>query len=414
MKLVIKRQRFESRRKSYLFSLMIILMLSHKFFYMWLQDDYMMGSLKYSDISVILSVLFTGLVLLQYGWPRENRIKWFVYAYAALTVISALTAYMIYDQSIIRGIFAQRCQLSYLILFLGVERLFEKHVISKNDVVRIIYLMCWIELFLCTIQYVYYLISGNLFLTVGAGSRYESARLYFDPGILLLVVFKSFSDLLSTKRKRIRNFVFIVWTAMFLMVITQMRAMTLAFLVALVVGLVIWKSEWLKKILVAIIAIFVGTKILSRYAIIQDLIKVLTDLNSDANYNVRNLGRAEFISEFAKSPITGRGYPSISSSAAYNTLQGYLFVDNGIFGLIYSYGILGLIWWVALWVTVMLKAWRVRKRQMAYFLYFVYYLVGLVTDFAWFWTATCSFSILVAMLLEEERELKDEAVNYNA
>ena len=364
----------------------------------------MIGSIKFSDISVLLSIAYTGIILLKYGAPRMCRWKYWIYAYFGLAVVSAITAWYIYDQNLLRGLFVQRCQIAYLFLFLGVERLFEVKKIHKDDLFHYIYVMSWIELFLCTVQYIMFATSGTLFMRVGTNIRYESVRLYFDPGLLLIVAFHSFECFLKGKN-RVRNAVFLFWIVMFLMVITKMRMMTAAFLVCLVVGLLIWHGTAIKKILFALLGGTAGLAVLSTTAMFQDLMQTVMNLSLDANYGVRISGRSVFINELMKSPITGRGYPSISSTKAYEALKGYLFVDNGIWGLIYSYGIVGLLWWVGMWGSLMRKAWSIRKSTMFYFIYFLYYIIGIMTDFAWFWSATFSFSIVVAMLFEETRQL---------
>ena len=370
----------------------------------------MIGRFKYSDISVVLSVMYTSIILLRYGEPKGCRWKYWIYAYLGLSIVSAITAWFFYNQSLLRGIFVQRCQLSYLFLFLGVERLFELKKIQKDDIIHYTYLLCWIELLLCTIQYLMYSSGGTLFMRVGNNLRYESVRLYFDPGLILMVAFHAYESALKGKN-RIRNVIFVIWTMIFLVIITKMRMMTAAFLVSLAIGLLIWKGTALKKILYISLGGGVGLFALSKIALFQDLLQTVSNLEGDANYGVRLAGRSVFINELMKSPITGRGYPSVSSESATGILKGYLFVDNGIWGLIYSYGILGLVWWIGMWCSVLKRSWSIRKYHMFYFLYFLYYTVGLMTDFAWFWTATSSFVVVVAMLFEEIRE-KDKMEVY--
>lgn len=404
MRVPIKRRKIKSQSKIGIFIVLLILVLAHKFFYMWLQDDYMIGSIKFSDISVLLSIAYTLIILVKYGIPTLCRWRYWIYAYFILVPVSAITAWFFYDQSIIRGIFAQRCQMAYLFLFLGVERLLEIKKIHKDDLIYYIYIMCWLELLLCTIQYILYSLNGTFFMRVGTNLRYESVRLYFDPGMLLIVAFHSLESFIKGKSK-VKNLIFLFWTLMFLMVITKMRMMTGAFLVCMVVGLLISHGKAIKKIFYMLLGGIAGFAVLSKTALFQDLMNTVMDLSSDANYGVRIAGRSVFISELLKSPITGRGYPSISSRKAYAALKGYLFVDNGIWGLIYSYGIIGLFWWIGMWGYLTKKAWAIRKHTFFYFLYFLYYTIGIMTDFAWFWTATFSFSIVSAMLFEEIREL---------
>ena len=404
MKIRIPIYRYKSENKGIFWTLMVILVFSHKCFYLWLQDTYMISSIKYSDIGIVWSILFTGIIILQSGLPREHKITKYVYFYMCMVLISAITGSIIHDQSLFRGIFAQRMQIGYFFLMLGVVRLFELKKISRKDIEHVVEALGWFELILCTVQYIVYEFTGQMFLVVGQGIRYEGNRFYFEPIVLLMSLFHVYNKFLSEKKHRVRNLVFLVWAGIWFIVITKMRAMTLAYLLTLVVGFLIWKGTPRKKLLFAILGVVVVGILMSQSTIVQDVVNAVFNLGEDANYGVRISGRSQMLSEFAKTPITGRGYPSVSSESAQNALRGYLFVDNGVWGIVYSYGIIGILWVVFLWIELCMKAWRLRKKQMAYFLYFCYYTIGFMTDFSWFWIACCPFSIMVAMMMDEETE----------
>ncbi|MHB8131572.1 MAG: O-antigen ligase family protein [Mobilitalea sp.] len=411
--LYIRIAKLQSKRKNYLILIIIILIFSKNSFYLWLQDDYLIGSFfKYSDIGVYLSILFTLWIMFRFGFPYKNSLNRYIVFFAIMVLISALTAWFVFDQNLLRGILAQRVQLSYLILFLAVERLLELKKIEKTDIIRLVYMLAVFELSICTIQYFYYIISGKMFLVVSTGIRYGDIRFYFEPALLLIVTFRSFFNVLSNKKNRIINIIFVVWVCFFIMYITKMRAMSLLLIACFVIGLLIWNKKLVKKILICTLLFIFGLFLLGKIEILQDIFNTITGQEIIENtLDIRDNARGYYIKQVMKTPVTGRGYPSISSTAAFQAsgfLQNYKFVDNGIFGFVYSYGLVGFIWYIGFWITLFKLAWKIRKKDSSYFIYMVYYLLGIITDFAWFWHGCCSFVLLISMLQYDYKELKKD------
>lgn len=402
----IKKPRLYSNKKEYLFIIIFILIFSKNSFYLWLQDDYMIGTFfKYSDIGVCLSLIFTVWIIVKYGLPKKNLINRYIYIFVIMVLVSAVTALGIFNQSFYRGILVQRVQLAYLVLFLPVKRLLDLQRIDKRDVIRLVYILATYELTICTIQYFYYIMSGNMFLVVNAGLRYGEIRFYFEPALLLMVVFRSFFSVLNNRRNRIFNIVFVVWVCFFIMYITKMRAMTLLLIASLALCLLIWNKQIFKKVFICMLILFIAISVMGKSKIIQDTLNTLTGKEIiDNTLDIRKNAREYYINQVKETPITGRGYPSISSATAYQaagTQYNYKFVDNGIFGFIYSYGLVGIIWYSFFWVMLLRISWKIRKQNSSYFVYIIYYTIGFITDFAWFWSGCCSFTLMISMLVDD-------------
>ena len=127
---------------------------------------------------------------------------------------------------------------------------------------------------------------------------------------------------------------------------------------------------------------------------------------------VRNTAREHYFSELGKTAITiitGRGYPSVSNYGAFSAAGFYnymYFTDNGIFGFLYCYGLLGLVWYMFFWIKMIRDSWQIRRYTSVYFAYLLYYVVGFINDFSWFWSANFIFIVMICFLEATYNEKK--------
>ena len=91
-----------------------------------------------------------------------------------------------------------------------------------------------------------------------------------------------------------------------------------------------------------------------------------------------------------KHPILGGGYPSnfyqpARYAAGIDQLI-YLY-DNGIFGFMYIYGIIGLIWLVSLWAKILKDGSYIQKQysEMLFLLYPFFFIITCMNELHWYW-----------------------------
>lgn len=390
--------------KYYIF-LSILIILAKNGFYLWEDNQYLIfGYIKYADLGLVFATCFVVYVGINCGLKMgSGRYDYYIFFYIILTIIASFTATIIYGQSLARGFFAQRVQIFWFLTYFPIRRLLQLKKIESKSVINLLYFFALYELFICTLQY--FLGDKVIFLSVLTGSRNYSARYYFNVSLLVPISFISLYGALNCKANRVRNVAIVIWTAVLIMLFSQYRSIAVYFGIGCLIVIALWNKNVFKK-LVIIFAIIVGAYFVIRNtSFFKSLITTITSgVFNDANMIVRNNAREHYLSEVGKSIgsiLLGRGYPSVSSYEAFSAAGYYnymYFNDNGIFGMIYCYGAIGVLWYVLFWLKLMRDSWKMRIRISAFVAYISYYIIGLINDFSWFWSANFMFVIIVCLL----------------
>ena len=143
---------------------------------------------------------------------------------------------------------------------------------------------------------------------------------------------------------------------------------------------------------------------------LQNILHLKAQVNSDLT---RSASRLFFINELNKNElywVFGKGYPSelwnqsvIASGISY----GYYFVDMGLLGIAFYYGLIGILWLIVSYVSYIKKSCAInkKKKNIFYFVYFVAQIAGLYSiqpdSFECANKATIIFSIILAVLFFE-------------
>ena len=124
---------------------------------------------------------------------------------------------------------------------------------------------------------------------------------------------------------------------------------------------------------------------------------------------IREIGRNFYLNSLVTSPsrfLFGFGVPNINNITAQTisgNASGIFTVDNGIFGILYQYGALGVLLWTGVTIWLIGLSLKVFKRlgSIFYLAFIVFDLIGFVTIQPLFWRTFVTYSLFSAMLLSE-------------
>ena len=164
-----------------------------------------------------------------------------------------------------------------------------------------------------------------------------------------------------------------------------------------------WRMERRKKVLL-ILFMFMGCLIMVRTSLFQFIMTAVNQsINSFNNTGLtRQIGRHLYLEALAESPFWGNGYPHENCTAAISAAgmdRGIYLNDNGIFGFAYVYGLVGVVWWIILFMGKLRLSYKYFKAEndicfLLFFLYNVSILISLV-----FFTQNIIFGIIIVLVV---------------
>ena len=380
-------------------------------------DDYMISSLKFSDIGVLLALIWTAYVYVKYK-PKKNKYKPMIWPglFFAVILISSMVCNSKFGQSLGLSIRQVRYLIVCFLLYYAIFRALKFGVLKKEDIVKIIKFQGIAESVIFILQWV--LIDKFVFLYTGATFEYANARLRVSYMMPFFLMYLSLNDYMNGKDKT-KNLFLAFLGAFILVAVCQHRAPTLIMLVTFIIGFLLWKKGASKKILIAALAGTILIAFISNSTLIQSALNVLFNGASEGNtLTIRNAGRLYYFQQLTNynAWITGLGQANINCSRAYSAagnLLHYYLVDNGIFGYLYCYGVIGIVWILAFYISILKKSYYLFKhdRKYHFLLYIIFEIGNLYMGIHWFWYYTAPFVLFICLLDWEYQESKENKEN---
>ena len=342
------------RKKSFHFIVILfILLLRCNIFDMLAINDNLFGSIRVHDLYFIIEILWaTSVIFIYKGYRIRTRFNGIIWSFLGIIIFNCFVSYYIFNQSLLLGFQAQRDIFSGFLVFLALDTLIFYNKVSKKSLLSLIKWFAIIQLTLNSLDYCVYEFMGNRMLLSATiyTERYGSARIvYSQIEMIIILMGLCFEEILQKKEKKIWNIVIILWGLAFFMLMTKLRAYTLAIIIAFSFTFLIWKKSGAYKFvifaLLAIVVMFTADKI----PLLKDLTGTIfsgTSTSVDTTL-IRNSARHYYIEKFSQSPIVGWGFPHSDCEAAFSAQGkslGYFFTDNGFFSFMYIYGMIGILW----------------------------------------------------------------------
>lgn len=333
-------------------------------------------ALPITDIGFMVGFLFLacGCVRLR---VKNMQYVWFAAFGILLSLTSSVAAYKMTGQSVFFGLRPQRQYILAWLLYFALVQVFDSRLI-REKLIRSIRICAYIQLFLYFLQYL--LANRIVFLNIIINERYGTPRLYGEFTFILLMFLISLSEQIASPTLIRRNVIEILATLCYIMFVRKGRMQTIVFIGLVVFALLKWKGAKTNKIF-AFLILFIAAGFLLNDEIIELFMSAITNSSSESNVEVRSLARTYYLEKLADSPWFGMGFinsdyiPAAKMAGIYN---GYLVVDNGIYGYLYQYGLIGLAWCLALLGKLLHDGWILAKVKNDYtlILYVIYVIVG--------------------------------------
>ncbi|MDK0933371.1 hypothetical protein P5F48_09355 [Clostridium perfringens] len=310
-----------------------------------------------------------------------------------------------YDQGILLGIFTQRAWIATMFLYFPLMQMIIRKKITLIQLEKILYFVVTIELIIYFVQFI--VGPSKVFLHVNNNIRYDTLRLYCNVDYMLLLMIISIDKLLQRK-KIFKNLLYIIFIFSYILIVNKGRGASATFLIAAAITIIFSKSEKIYKIFILITSGLVGVNYLIKSESINEFISILFEGKADVTLSVRLNSQLYFLEKWKSSWLSiflGYGYPNsnlINSNIATGATQGFLLADNGMYGFLMCYGILG----VLLYFTYIIKFLNIaikiliKKRDAKLMALLVATLSGIATSGSFFINFYSFETVLIMIFIE--------------
>jgi len=400
------------KRNSYYAVLVAFLILWHRGLYLLPssflgmdRDDFLFIGGVILFLAYVIEAIKEGMVL-----PKTRYFIQFVAIFGLISVAS-LMASVTTSQGILRGFINQMGWISVALSYFLLSKWIVRGKLCYEDIERAIIVVALFESLLSIVQF-YIVGTSHLFLNVKTNERYETARLYINNAYILFSL--SFLSRRLAKGVDVSKTI-VLLISLFIPVVTIIKSrIGIIAAIFVIAGTYVFskiessprtKSNEVtmrKQILRGAILLF-GVVLLyqaSRLNLVQDFINAINNPITDRSSMDRMNAISFYMEKWASSPFTkifGYGYTTKEMS-----LYRYILADNGIFGFLFVYGLVGLIWLVVFAFRTIKDGWLIRKKSgnAGLFIMAITNYIGLsVTYYLGYYFV---YSLLLVLLIEAE------------
>ncbi len=382
-----------------------ILISSQSYFYL-IDDKLEILKIQPSDLALIFALFWAAFILGSYQKLNLKRMQFAGYMvfFAALIFLSSLQSQLLFGQSIKYGLIQQRRLLIWIFVYFAIELALIKGKFNYEQLVSMIRIIGRIELAIYISQY--FLYDYIHFLYVSVSSRYNDVRFYFTPTLLDFLFMIEMDFLLNkynSKREKIKSGITIVLILFEVMIVQKFRLTTMALICCFVLCVLIKRFSKAIKFIYVMIAVL-GICILLNTTMFRDIIEQFSLGFTDyGHFGIRADARKLYLEMLAKHPFLGGGYPYIENALeASGYYKRMYLVDNGVFGFIYIYGGVGIIWIAALWTKLIKMSRKVfENKNITYFLlFYLFFIVTCINELHWYYDSGIGVFILSLCILD--------------
>lgn len=371
--------------KILIYSLIIVYILSQNILYLVPVNN------NYNNCAYVIltMVVWYTIFVREKGQIEKSKFTVLMLLPCALAFLASIVECSLYsDASLTLSIYRQMQWWIYGLAYFVFQSILKKSDESYKIIINSFIFIAIVQLVIGIVQYAN---PDTLFTFAPMTKRLGAVRYYFPIVLMVFGYFWAFNRFLNNESKAssIMIMVAVLFEAMF---VQQFRSTLIGIVLSTVVGFMLWKKIAIKKVIVCLLAGFVAYVLCISTPFLQQSLGYM--FNGDTSLNVRSY-LIEFMLENAKSKwLFGCGW--VSSPMAYDyaatpyrehiNLSVFAFADGGIFSILYSYGIFGVIWVVVLWHSIIKKAWALYQKQnnYLYLLFPLYQIITMYIDIHWY------------------------------
>ncbi len=387
-------------KKNILF--MLLLLIPERMLYLVNRNQFLsIFHINYSDfVMAIYFVLFI-YVLQRYRTSNfENYyFKNILLIIFPLTIMAAVVPNYLFGQPVISGLLIQKNFLMIICSYYVFRTLILEKIITTDYLWNCLYKLSFVITGAVIVQQA--LANYIIILDVGYGKRF-GVRITdnFTYATILLIGSLMLFFNVSSRKEKIVSVIGLVMAYYHVVFVSQTRIVMVAYGVITIIMALFFRNSVMKKIIYLFIILGI-ILIASQTELAQYLLSSISGSSTDPSAQIREVGKALYISEISKTPMVGRGYPHSASPEAYQAAglsEGIALNDNGLFGFAYIYGILGLIWYVWLCIKTFVCSFNAAKKGDYRFLLYTVFLQVICTNIIW-WYWRFSFALVFTIML---------------
>lgn len=334
------------------------------------------------------------LIWFIYEVPRVKtigKIMWFIALASLMAICSSIQASILYrGQSVFDGLMCQKIFISGILLVAIVYKLVRCGKMQLEEIEKILMFCAVFHMVVYATQFI--IGPDRMFLscyytTPRIDSRVNRIRLY---GGTQYIMFSYILALTNLGKKKRGNLLFIAGFIAYAIVVNQGRAFIVQAVALLLLALVLYKGSGTKKIFFVIAVIIIVSFVLSS-DFFSSLINTFntTTTGSHDTLAVRYRAQEYYLSVLRMHPLLGGGYADIQNSNAYvlsGYSNGFIVGDNGVYGLAFRYGLIGIVWLVSCMIAFAKNGIKLMQKKQDSFL-----LLELATILIGFLTSVAAF-----------------------
>lgn len=314
---------------------------------------------RITDIGLCFGFVFLLVALrrFSYGGLRYRNIMLFA---LLLSITSALASTITTGQPFFMGLRPQRQYIVAWIMYLAISQEFT----TDSDIqwlIKTIKACSYIQLTLYIVQF--FLADRVVFLQIDILERYGTPRLYGSMVFISLHFLFALSEQIKSEKLLKQNVFDILLIISYIAFIRKGRMITIVFIGMVVVALMLWRGAKSNKIIILVVGLWLMSFYLTD-AVIESFMSAISSNSAEASVLVRDSAKDYYLTKLMDNPIMGMGYINTDYPRAAKLAgigQGYLVVDNGVYGYLYQYGILGGLWCAVVLLKLILDGIRMSK-----------------------------------------------------
>lgn len=315
-----------------------------------------------------------------------------------MALYSSVQGYLIYNQSLFQGILPQRFMVGgFLLYFVLVEYFIEYGL--QDRIEKFFLTFSKVELLLYVMQYL--VINQIQFLQIPYSIRLGGIRMNAGALGIHFLIFYLINKIFTERRLKKSNLFWLGISFYYVFGISKTRMLIVAYSLAIVGCFLIWKNNSKRKVAIFFILVL-AMVFMTQTELFKYLITGINNMDSSAQ--IRTIGRKYYIDKILEHPLFGCGYINMKNKVALS-FSGYndniFWVDLGVFGLTFFFGIIGLIWMVHWYIKLIYCSYKITQKGNYIFWMYVIYVITISingTGFLWYPGDTLCYVLITAFI----------------
>lgn len=315
-----------------------------------------------------------------------------------MALYSAVQAHIMYGQSLILGLLPQRFMvMGFLLYFVLADYCVQE---DHREKIRNAFLTLGkIEMVLYVTQY--FLLGRFNFLNVPYMYRLGEIRMTAGALAVHFLIFETVNQIMNEKKIRPIQIFWLIMGLYYAVVIGKTRILLVAYPLAILGAFLVWRKGGIKKL--AVFCVFVIVIVcMTQTDLFNFLIEGL--LNKDSSAQIRTVGREFYMNRLSEHPFLGCGYVNMKNQEALRASGYYdniFWVDLGIYGLAFFFGLAGVIWMLIWFGKMAYMSYKIAlSGDYMGWMYMIFLVVTSInsTPFLWSVNGIVSYVVLTALI----------------